>query len=249
MTKSGYADHKPPYDFKHGWIPVSSEAQKAHKDKAPAGTPEPTGAASHLSAISANQTKALKFREEGVSGNERFQFAESKLLPERATSVKTKPLDTDEESAISDYQWGKSEISYLDTFHLLNGKLRGSEHVQIHPDEAGDLDLVHRHLLSALSKSKTTRAITVFRGLKDGKPPLKVGDTVTDEAWVSTSYDPDMAQGFAQSSGKVMVIELPKGTNAILTESDEELEILLGPGVPMRVVREDGRYLHMELAQ
>lgn len=37
LAKAGYADHKPPYDFKHGWVPVSGAAKKAVPDTSSGG--------------------------------------------------------------------------------------------------------------------------------------------------------------------------------------------------------------------
>jgi hypothetical protein len=152
-----------------------------------------------------------------------------------------------EEAALSDYQWGETGWgnSY---FGELNAYKRGNQYHTPDEDELDELAQMDEDLQTALFKSKTTERMTVFRGVRDGQPPLKVGDTLIDKAWVSTSVSPELAFQFGRGAdGRIMVIDLPKGTHALRPNDPDELEVVVGPDTPMKVSRIEGNLLYMEL--
>lgn len=96
---------------------------------------------------------------------------------------------------------------------------------------------VSDHLHAAMSQTRTSRDMVVFRGIRAGAiPPLQIGDEITDDAFISTSVDPGEAQDFSYTSdGTVLEVSVPKGTPALRGEPDEH-ELILKPGSRMRVV-------------
>lgn len=264
------ANGQPPYQWKHGWIPLTPDAKliKAKKKsgtakdspvkvKVQAKTKPPAAISKTQRAepkISATQQRMMELVEARGDGDpsdtpEGFDVG-LKLIEEWHGLVDAKDLDQDEQDAIADYQFGETD-EFEPTYRALNRMKRG-DRKGIDPDTGEMLEWTDQNLQSALTKSVLTKDTVVFRGLSDGHPPLKTGDVVTDAAWVSTSTNPEMAMGFARHGSKdkarVMVIPLPKGTHAIQPESEDEWELLLGPDVPMRVNRIEGKYVYMELA-
>lgn len=311
LAKAGYADYKPPYDFKHGWIPVSGAAKKAVPDAASSGGkkrvskpedvtdeikaklppmlkqktwqhnteqdwlnavndymgkhPEGFGAPSKprqkvkveagADGLTESQRHALELAGQGKDPVDAPSSVGSTLMREWTDSVKVKgELTEDEDDAVARYQWGEPEYGFGSSIYeeLNDYKRNGSKGRS--DDSLDELDSVHEGMLTAVSKSRTATPVTVFRGLRDGQPPVKVGDTLTDRAWVSTTFDPFIAHTFAKLgeggldnlNNKVQVISLPKGHPALRALSGEEMELTLPPDTPLRVVREDGRYQYLE---
>ena len=87
----------------------------------------------------------------------------------------------------------------------------------------------------------TTEERVVYRGgIPEG---FKVGDTLIDKGFISTSKDEDVAFHYALTNGVMMRVKLPKGVKAIDMAKKlghdyfykHEKEIILAPGTPIKV--------------
>jgi hypothetical protein len=145
----------------------------------------------------------------------------------------------DEQVAIDDYA--------ANGYRKLNKALRQQDQKKLDSDwtvskvtkksitYAGMRDL----LTSAMSRSKTSEDLVAFRGTGSGRAlqGLKVGDTMVDRGFVSTSLNPGVTgefQSFDTKVDQILEISVPKGTPA-LKPSPAEFELLFGPGTKMRV--------------
>lgn len=121
---------------------------------------------------------------------------------------------------------------------------------------------------SAFKKASATSTgeMRLYRGMTVAKTAsevssswvgrLKVGDTLTDKGFVSTSYnkvDAEMFAGSMGGAGVIFVIRAPKGTR-VLAGSQAESELILNRGTKMRVTgikqippRESGMGSAMEI--
>lgn len=96
-------------------------------------------------------------------------------------------------------------------------------------------------LTSAMAKAETKKNMKTYRGLSSGyfneiKDKLKVGDTLEDKGFVSTSTDEDVCSRFGTW---VMEVLIPKGSRATsvkhLSGVDDEDEVLLDAGSKFEV--------------
>lgn len=134
---------------------------------------------------------------------------------------------------------------------------------ELDDEDLENLDRMRESMASALAKSKTTRDVTVFRGVSN-LGNVQVGDTVTDPGWQATSYRPDIAQGFMSGAqlgakktkkSRMLVITVPKGKNALAVRERKDIEkvfgikheIVLGPDTPMRITKIDGDRIYLEV--
>lgn len=197
-----------------------------------------------------------------------------KLTAEWKSATRSRPRTAAEEDAVHNWQNGymvlgnDEEFDGAETgmYQLLNDTLRGSgQHDLSLVDAEGldELDTMNDHLTAALAKSKTTRDVTVYRGVS-GLGQVEVGDVLTDPGWQATSLNPDVANDFlgggiagAKGTGdsRIMVITIPKGKNALAVREKDQFEkltgmkheIVLGPGSPLRVVKTEGNRVYLEM--
>jgi len=104
---------------------------------------------------------------------------------------------------------------------------------------------------SAMDQSPLPQEITTLRGIRN--PEILFGDRTggdltgmewTEAAYVSTTSDPETANGFAHSGGTnpvVMRMVVPAGVGAVqLSDHTYESEVMLQRGLRMRVVADNG---------
>lgn len=136
-------------------------------------------------------------------------------------------------------------------FANINRRLRGQ------PLKSGLLnaaltDAAVADIDAAMAASTLARETLVYRGVEDARTMFGArldGDLTglewREDAYVSTSADRAMAEGFAATlgnSGLVMRILTPKGTGAVQVSGLKlEAEILLRRGMRFRVIRDRGR--------
>jgi hypothetical protein len=254
---------RPPYQWKHGWIPVTPDAQaiKAKQktgtatDTAPSSTPRPDGAdlrpaTRRVSAISRLQKEGLEDLEAGIvhsSSSDQFR----KIEPEFRSSVKADKFTREEARALEEWSFGYDHDTRRDVYEMLNGQKRAGE------KPSAQLAAIDRQMTSALAKSQTTRPVTVFRGIRTDKP-LAAGDQIEDLGWQSTSYNPQVAAQFMDpeysgdfSNAKLLIIEVPEGFNALMVDDEGgdlvEHELILGPKEPIWVTRTEGNWVYAEV--
>jgi hypothetical protein len=297
---AGYADHKPPYDFKHGWVPVSGAAQSAvtkerelppllkqkpawqsqeaydaqvanYFDKFPEGwkpdpasDPEPPVPKPKAKKPAARRTpkrkgpvdakeSAMQLRARTGSTSAQRKDASLELVPEWESATVEKDLSPDEAWAKEEWFGGEDDYGN-ETYVALNDYKRNGINGQFAQGWDQDhLDEIDQHLTSALPKSKTTRDMVLYRGLRDGRPPLSVGDTIQDPGWQSLTYSYDVSRGFARLDGnaskaKILIISVPKGSNLLNIKDPIELELLAGPNTPMKVTKIDGEHVYVEMS-
>jgi ADP-ribosyltransferase exoenzyme len=105
--------------------------------------------------------------------------------------------------------------------HLMSYYMHG-EAARINADlrsgraQAGDPDIASLDEIIHEPERKTAREMTVYRGLP-GKvfDEVKVGDVISDKAYLSTSLDPEIAAVRGDSDNRVLVIKVPAGSNAL----------------------------------
>lgn len=298
---AGYADHKPPYDFKHGWVPISGSAKKAvtkerklppalrekpgwmgqdeydakvanYFDKFPEGWKEPEPVVvpdppkkprakkpavkrvpKRTGPVNAKESDLqLKAREAATKDEQ--SAASNALIGEWESATAEKDLTPDEAWAKEEWFGGEDDYGN-ETYVALNDFKRNGPNGQ----HAKGWDLEHleeidQHLTSALPKSKTTRDLVVYRGLRDGRPPLSVGDKIQDPGWQSLTYDYNVSRNFARlnegdsSKSKILIISVPKGSNLLNIKDPIEQELLAGPNTPMTVTKIDGQHVYVEMS-
>jgi len=92
---------------------------------------------------------------------------------------------------------------------------------------------------SALKKNLLQEDVVVYRGINI-KPNTMAGKTVTDMGYMSTSLDPSIAAGFAESTGTILRIRIPAGTPTAYMErmvilGKGESEMILGRGTKLKL--------------
>lgn len=295
-------DHKPPYDWKHGWIPVSPQAKKIAAARKAAGLP-PGG--------TMPKAKAAPKADAGLSDDDLLNTGEAdtaklsdadfgrwldlqranptkkskkKAAPKKAKaaakktpaqvptdadwsgSVETDGLSAEETQALNTWQIGhfiddertdtEGNAAAVGYYSVINAMARGADlPSQPDDDDLEAMDDMVAGMESALAKSRLTKRTVLYRGVTD-LPDVAVGDTIEDSGWPATSLDAQMARDFANpelnpygnpGESKVMVITAPAGHPALLIDTSVQREIVLGPGVPMRVTRIDGDEVHLEV--
>lgn len=144
-------------------------------------------------------------------------------------------LTPDHLNALNVYNWTR--------YRLVNSALRMSRTGEVH---AFDKPLVQA-LDDAIQTGRLITDATVFRGLPARSNPYalaKIGDIVTDPAFMSTTTDRKAAAVFARTSttgpvseGTILEIRLPKGTAATdVIGVLHDPELLLERNKPFRVV-------------
>ena len=105
------------------------------------------------------------------------------------------------------------------------------------------------------SAPKIAKPITVYRGLSMEAAVkvdrAKIGSTILDKGFASTSTAETTARDFAQGGAPILRIKLPKGTSAIsmhpFTEFDNEHEILLQRGSQFKITGKSDNYIDVEV--
>lgn len=199
----------------------------------------------------------------------------SALTKEWESAIKQPKLNEAEAEAVHQWQNGFTEVPMGDDedeatetglYLVLNDMLRGGGQYDLgalDEEDLENLDLMNDRLRSALDKSRTTRDITVFRGVSSfGR--VKVGDVVTDAGWQATSYDPNIASAFlgggevgakAKRGSKTLVIRMPRGSKALRVREREQqekvfglkYEVVIGPDTPMKVTGVKGNQIFLEV--
>lgn len=132
----------------------------------------------------------------------------------------------------------------------VNAALRG----RMAPTSKTEADTVA--LDTAFDLSRTSRQITVYRGVIDGQHILPedwqsrdlTGLEWTDEAYTATSADKEAALAYAgltETRGFVIRIKLPRGSSAIALPDevgglDAEAEVILPRGMTFQITRDHG---------
>lgn len=149
-----------------------------------------------------------------------------------------KRLSEDERDALAAYKGS--------FFRDMNNHLRGL---------LDDPSVMHdiRALTRALDRARTKRALTVHRGVGRGTPweAAKIGDTVADAGFMSSSVNPGTAQSFGSATVSIE-IRLPRGytggayVNRIPNVNHMEFEFIIRPGAPFRVIERTGNRIVVE---
>lgn len=170
--------------------------------------------------------------------------AKASKAAKAAEEAKAKEPTKDEKAALEDYMWEGSNL-YKD----LNRFLRKGTHEDNNKWTTETLQAKQAQLDSYMKKSTLPADTTVFRGIDsdvlfaDGEPPMP-GTLIRDDGFVSTSTSLKEAGWF----GDVMLhMQLPKGFNAIDTQSDEA-EVLLPRGTQFKVteIKDNGDTIMVE---
>lgn len=177
--------------------------------------------------------------------------------PESSSSASTpdsfgKPFDEKRSNDLS-----KDAIAKLDKPHLkavegysgidariINDNLRGQESYRV----LNDADRAQIATIdSAIGSSELPEDTALYRGFTlspRGVSKVKVGQTITDKAFVSTSLNPAVAEQFSGATkgvkgSVIMRITAPKGTKALpmstLSEWPGEHEVLLPRGTTFKI--------------
>jgi len=205
-------------------------------------------------------------------------FDQDELTPEWASATNKPRLTKDEAEAAHLWQNGYTTAMSEDEddegvaagdvglYKILNAQLRGTgeyDGLDLDEEEWDQVEQIRTGLESALAKSRTTRDVTVFRGVSN-LGDVTAGDTIKDEGWQSTSMNPDLAASFMsgdivgakrKSTARLLVISVPKGTNALAVREKPENEkyfgikheIVLGPNTPLRVTKIEGDRVYAEV--
>lgn len=162
-------------------------------------------------------------------------------------------INDEQLSAINQYT---DESIQINTY-LHTGKMR--EDPTLEKDE---IDNIVNKIDSVFKKASIPEDITVYRGItnfelsKMSNSALKVGSKYVPSAFVSTSYDKNVAEEFSQGKNPaILEINLPKGTKAIAlenhadAENKSEKEILIARNTEFRVkeLKKIGNKTHIVL--
>ncbi len=148
------------------------------------------------------------------------------------------------------------------TYSLVNEYLRNGEQSWMTPSEIEDAKQIAKDLTQLIEASPgLEEEQIVYRGgdesLAQTLAKLSIGDTIVDNAIISTSEDSRVAEGFAVDDGAVMRVYLPAGTKTFSPygyrtgskEGDPESELLLAPGTKFKLVEINGNEYTFDLVQ
>lgn len=159
-----------------------------------------------------------------------------------------RPAVSEEESAmaLADYKESEEEGG----FQAINNALRSGSGK--HSETIRRIDEGFNYFGQNSSKRQL-----VYRGVEkfEAVDNLKVGDILTDKAFVSTTQNKSVAEEFAHSGGYLLEITIPAGANYIDMESiegfdqskmHEESELLLERNAQFKVTGRSGKRIQME---
>jgi hypothetical protein len=234
------ANGNPPYQWKHGWIPLTPDATAIKAKKK-------SGSAKDVSPVSVKdperkridpsdaQKRNWKLRKNIAGGGSEVQKARQDIKAEYVQfHVKNKAnLSKDEAEATDAYVYDSTDIN-----NHARGIKTGSAETQKHL----------RNLRAAIGRSSLSQDAVLYRGLDASHlPKLQVGDEISDLAPASASYDPVIAEDFLYGfeefpNPKLLIIEAPKGTNALPLDNEDfwQREVLFGEKQRFRVIEISG---------
>ena len=119
-------------------------------------------------------------------------------------------------------EWMTSFMNYTGTGHITtNGYLRGTLPYSVNEEAMNERVTALDEFIEAMPPSTSAR--TVYRGLEsemgEKVKALKKGDSFTDKAFSSTSFDREVAERFSETKPTILVINAPAGTKGIDTVS------------------------------
>ena len=225
------ANGHPPYQWRHGWIPITPDAELI-KAKKKSGTAKDQGSSSSGVTVRPKskqvqptdaQERSWKLRKNIASGGPEVKKARDDTRAEYARfyAANEVKLSKRETAATDAYIYDSTDIN-----NHARGVKMGSAEAQEHL----------QNLRAAISRSSLDRDVVLYRGLDASHlPKLKVGDRISDPAPSSSSYDPVIAEDFLYGfdefpNPKMLIIEAPKGTKALPLANEDfwQREVLFG---------------------
>lgn len=235
-----------PYRYRHGWIPL------VHTGDAPE-SPDSRGA-ELPPAASDLQRAAFGRRSSGQAERvaHRSEFDEEWRSATRVDGE----FSSFEQDALHNWQNGYfgDAGQEIGLYVALNDTLRGEGQIDLQSldeDALYELDELQDHMMSAASKSRTSRDLVAFRGVTN-LGDVRVGDEIRDPGWAAFSYNPSVAQAFsldqgASSTNRVLVAHFPEGTPMLRMDDPVKHELVATPGQPMKVTRIDDNFVYVEV--
>ena len=125
-------------------------------------------------------------------------------------------------------------LRHLDDFKTTNKE---------YPEHIKYIEKSVKNIRKLFDENRTSKDMTVFRGLKSGSARLKdlqPGDIFVDKGFMSTTSDSTVTSAFSNKSSAQMKILVPKGSRAIstldVTKYPDEEEVLLGDNSNLKFV-------------
>jgi hypothetical protein len=126
-------------------------------------------------------------------------------------------------------------VEYAQHPYQIAAKLRAGE--PLTPDEQEQADAVN----TLARRGRLPVAAALHRVVGDGFPDLKPGDTWSDPAPTSVSFDPDLVRNITvRGRRRDLVIHADAGVQALFAPAGERLEAILPSGAPLKIVSVDG---------
>ena len=231
------------------------------------------GASKALSAL--KQARALLKYSEDEARNSKgeWESSDSGSKSESTTGPRTfTSLDKAQEWARQHFIDGNLEkypkhhgvLEYRDTgYRTINNLLRGKKDANLsEPQWKAEYRQMVKEIKGQM-KPIPAGGVVVYRGFQSGKIPLNVGDTFTEKAFSSTTFDKDIASFFANDmnggGGKLFAIEVPAGVNAMYFGARDknvqnqpganEHELLLEPGLKYEVTSKSADVVHLRVVK
>lgn len=135
-------------------------------------------------------------------------------------------LNENERQAVASY---KDQL-----FDVVNSDLRGGAPL------SSEIDRAVTEIDSALAKGRLPESIVAYRGLSTVEGmDLRVGGTISDNAFVSTSLRRRTAEGYAGQDGALIQVHIAQGTEGAyvgaISGGHSEFELLLGRDAEFRI--------------
>ena len=163
------------------------------------------------------------------------------------------------DGALQSYPKQHGVRQYRDmAYRTINNLLRGKKDSQL--DEPA-WKAEYRQMVKEIKgqmKPIPTGGVVVYRGFQPGKMSLNVGDTFTEKAFSSTTFNKDIASFFAYEKngggGKMFEIEVPAGVKAMYLGAKydydkNEHELLLEPGLKYEVTGKSGDVVKLKVVK
>lgn len=197
-----------------------------------------------------------------LKASEPVEIAVAPKPKDGRAALRAAPLDMNDESLVVNGMRGiDSDRDYVQQYKgvayaTTNQYLRNGSGSFLRPQ----IEAIDR----SIAKSRLTDTIHVLRGVKD--PRSIFGDRIdsdltglewTDDAYLSTTTDPRISDGFAERTsspdgGMVITMRVPKGASMLrlsnfspddekISSTSAEAELLGGRGWTMRIVKDNGK--------